>query len=71
MHAAEQTFFQQQLTDFTRNYFVLLTQLRAMPEGPVVVVNLYYNAFDAAQDCHAAVGTTEDKVRVLAPAWMR
>lgn len=65
-NAAEQAFFQQQLTDFARDYFVLLTQLRALPGGPVVVVNLYYNPFDGAQDCLAAVGITEDKVRALA-----
>lgn len=65
-NTAEQAFFQQQLNDFTRDYFVLLTQLRAAPDSPAVLVNLYYNPFDGAQDCLATVGITEDKVRTLA-----
>lgn len=64
-NVAEQAYFQQQLTGFTRDYFVLLTQLRAVFDGPVVVVNLYYNPFGGAQDCLTSVGIDKDKVRTL------
>ncbi len=64
-NTAEQAYFQQQLTDFTRDYFVLLTQLRAVPDLPVVVVNLYYNPFDDNPDCLAPVGIDQRKMRAL------
>lgn len=63
--AAQEAYFQQQLIDFARDYFVLLTRLRAVPELPVVVVNLYYDPFDGASDCLMSVGITPDKRRSL------
>lgn len=60
-NAALEAWFQQQLADFARSYFVLLTRLRSLPDPPVVVVNQYYNPFGDDLDCIASKGVTDAK----------
>lgn len=63
--AASTAYFQALLHDFTTNYLDLLGQLAALPQRPVVVVNLYYAPFDPALSCLDSVGLTAAKQRVL------
>lgn len=60
-NAALEAWFQQQLADFARSYFVLLTRLRSLPDPPVVVVNQYYNPLGGDLDCVASKGITDAK----------
>jgi lysophospholipase L1-like esterase len=64
-NAAVDAYFEQQLAGFTREYLVLLTQLRSMPNPPAVVVNLYYDPLVGDLECLASQGVTDDKRRVL------
>jgi lysophospholipase L1-like esterase len=57
--------FQRRLASFTRDYLGLLAQLAALPGHPTVVINQYYEPFDPALDCLAAIGLTAEKVTAL------
>ncbi len=59
------TFFQQQLSSFTTSYYELLKQLAAIPSHPEVIINLYYNPFDASKTCLAATGLSTPKQKSL------
>ena len=58
---AEVSYFQQSLATFAVNYYQLLQQLRSLPSSPRVLVNLYYDPFDASQHCLDKVGLTAAK----------
>ncbi len=63
--AAQQAYFQQQLAGFTRDYLVLLSRLRAVPNPPTVVVNQYYDPFDGGLGCVSSLGLTPGKRQTL------
>ncbi len=63
--AASTAYFQSLLNDFTTSYYDLLAQLAALPNHPVVVVNLYYVPFDPRLGCLDQVGLTGPKQKVL------
>lgn len=62
---AEETYFQQQLSSFTTNYYELLKQLAALPSHPRVIINLYYNPFDPSKSCLSGVGLDPSKEKTL------
>lgn len=62
---ASTAYFQQQLASFTVSYYQLLRRLAALPSHPTVLVNLYYNPFDATADCLDHVGLTPEKENLL------
>ena len=64
-NAAFTAYFQQQLAAFTTSYLQLLQQLSLLPQHPRVVINLYYNPFDAAQGCLEKVGISDAKERTI------
>lgn len=49
--AAQEAFFQQQLAEFSQDYLRLLTELKALPNHPDVVINLYYDPFAGDAGC--------------------
>lgn len=57
----EEAYFQQQLAGFSRDYLQLLTQLKALPTHPQIVVNLYYNPFVDDDNCLASAGISAAK----------
>lgn len=62
---ATTAYFQQQLATFSKDYFQLLTQLASLPSHPQVIINRYYDPFDAQLDCLTKVGLTTAKIRTL------
>ncbi|MCF8611094.1 GDSL-type esterase/lipase family protein [Gordonia sp. HY285] len=63
--AATDAYFRQQLSVFTRDYLVLLTQLRSLPNPPTVVINQYYDPLSDDTACVRDLGITEEKEKVL------
>lgn len=62
---ASEAYFEQKLESFARDYLVLLTRLRALPDPPKVIVNTYYDPLPDDTDCVADLGITGDKVTLL------
>jgi lysophospholipase L1-like esterase len=54
---AEEAYFQQQLAGFSQDYLRLLTQLKALPNHPNVLINLYYDPFTGDDGCLAPLVT--------------
>jgi lysophospholipase L1-like esterase len=48
---AQEAYFQQLLASFTQDYLQLLTQLKALPNHPTVVINLYYDPLTGDDSC--------------------
>jgi lysophospholipase L1-like esterase len=48
---AQEAYFQQMLAGFTQDYLQLLTQLKALPNHPTVVINLYYDPLTGDDSC--------------------
>lgn len=63
--AAADAYFRQQLSAFTRDYYVLLTQLRSLPNPPTVVINQYYDPLSGDTACVQDLGITPEKEEVL------
>jgi lysophospholipase L1-like esterase len=64
-NAAFVAYFQQQLAAFSTSYLQLLQQLSALSWHPQVVVNLYYDPFDAAKGCLEKEGVSPAKERTV------
>ncbi|MBM7366958.1 GDSL-type esterase/lipase family protein [Gordonia hydrophobica] len=62
---ASDAYFNQQLETFARDYLVLLTRLRALPNPPTVIINTYYDPLPGGSDCVADLGITDDKIAIL------
>lgn len=63
--AASAAYFQSELHAFAADYYQALGQLAVLPGHPVVVVDQYYDPFDASRHCLDGVGLTTAKERVL------
>ncbi|MCF8604092.1 GDSL-type esterase/lipase family protein [Gordonia sp. HY442] len=63
--AASDAYFRQQLSAFTRDYLVLLTQLRSLPNPPTVIINQYYDPLSGDTDCVRDLGITPEKEEIL------
>ncbi|MGB3304523.1 MAG: GDSL-type esterase/lipase family protein, partial [Gordonia sp. (in: high G+C Gram-positive bacteria)] len=63
--AAGEAFFNKNLATFTRDYLVLLMQLKALPKPPVVVINQYYDPLPGDSSCVLDRGITPAKVDLL------
>ncbi|MGB3602646.1 GDSL-type esterase/lipase family protein [Gordonia sp. (in: high G+C Gram-positive bacteria)] len=63
--AAGQAFFNKNLATFTRDYLVLLMQLKALPKPPVVVINQYYDPLPGDSSCILDRGITPAKADLL------
>lgn len=62
---AEQAYFQQQLSGFSRDYLQLLDQLQLLRNHPLVVINRYYDPFTGDLSCLAPLKVTEAKQRSM------
>jgi lysophospholipase L1-like esterase len=62
---AEGAYFQQQLATFSRDYLLLLTELKILPNRPRVIINLYYDPFASDDQCLTSVGVTAQKRQSL------
>ncbi|NLG46039.1 GDSL-type esterase/lipase family protein [Gordonia sp. (in: high G+C Gram-positive bacteria)] len=62
---ASDAYFKQQLETFTRDYLVLLTRLRSLPNPPTVVINTYYDPLPGNSDCVRDLGITDEKSKIL------
>lgn len=63
---AEEAYFQQQLAGFSQDYLQLLTQLKALPNHPNVVINLYYDPFTGDVGCLAPLVTDAKRAALTA-----
>ena len=63
--SASTAYFQQHLATFTSQYYQLLEQLATLPSHPRVLINLYYNPFDAREQCLTAEGLDATKENAL------
>ncbi|WOC11064.1 GDSL-type esterase/lipase family protein [Gordonia sp. MP11Mi] len=63
--AATDAYFRQQLSVFTSDYLMLLTQLRALPDPPTVVINQYYDPLSGDNGCVRDLGITQEKEEIL------
>jgi lysophospholipase L1-like esterase len=59
-------YFNQLLSNFTREYYELLSNLIRLPQHPAVLVNEYYSPFGSSIGCLARYGMTAAKEHVLA-----
>jgi lysophospholipase L1-like esterase len=62
---ASTAYFQQRLATFASQYYQLLQQLATLPSHPRVLVNLYYDPFDAQSQCLASKGLDGTKEQSL------
>jgi lysophospholipase L1-like esterase len=63
--SASTAYFQQSLNKFASQYVQLLEQLATLPSHPRVLINLYYNPFDPAQNCLSGTGLNPAKEQSL------
>jgi lysophospholipase L1-like esterase len=64
--SASTAYFQQHLNTFASQYDQLLEQLATLPAHPRVLINLYYNPFDASRSCLSGHGLDPAKEQTLA-----
>ncbi len=62
---ASTAYFQQHLNTFASQYYQLLEQLATLPSHPQVLINLYYDPFDPAQNCLDTAGLNAAKEKTL------
>jgi lysophospholipase L1-like esterase len=63
--SASTAYFQQHLNTFASQYYQLLQQLDTLPSRPRVLINLYYNPFDAGRNCLNSHGLNAAKEQTL------